>query len=200
MLGQSVAGGWLGLASCRPGELWDKPHSPRCLISNMITSQVVFVEWDHLGGEQQDRHSAWQSPACRGGRTAVPCSVHAFGQGWEPSSQNCSFSLLEESYFKNFRLNFYQNESIYFCTRIKSGWNRTQRNMLILTEYCTLNILKAKNSEQNFTEQKHAIREPGNVFICVLQREFYWSFLISGFASVVWGSSAFCSILEQRLS
>lgn len=45
--------------------------------------------------------------------------------------------------------------------------------MLILTEYCTLNILKAKNSEQNFTEQKHAIREPGNVFICVLQREFY---------------------------
>lgn len=79
----------------------------------MITSQVVFVEWDHLGGEQQDRHSAWQSPACRGGRTAVPCSVHAFGQGWEPSSQNCSFSLLEESYFKNFRLNFYQNESEY---------------------------------------------------------------------------------------
>lgn len=30
--------------------------------------------------------------------------------------------FLEESYFKNFRLNFYQNESeCIFCTRIKAG-------------------------------------------------------------------------------
>lgn len=35
--------------------------------------------------------------------------------------------------------------------------------MLILAEFCTLNILKAKNSEQSLSE--HAIRELENMFI-----------------------------------
>lgn len=36
--------------------------------------------------------------------------------------------------------------------------------MLILAEFCTLNILKAKISEQSLSE--HAIRELENVYLC----------------------------------
>lgn len=43
---------------------------------------------------------------------------------------------------------------VYFYSGIKSGWNRTQWNMLILIEFCTLNIFKAKNSKQSLSEQR----------------------------------------------
>lgn len=44
--------------------------------------------------------------------------------------------------------------------------------MLILTEFCTLNIFKAKNSKQSLSKD-HTTRELGKVFV-LLQGECHW--------------------------
>lgn len=94
--------------------------------------------------------------AAAGNRPTTALLASGFGQGLKVKfREKKPVCIFWRRLISRLQIEFPSNWiRVYFYSGIKSGWNRTQWNMLILIEFCTLNIFKAKNSKQSLSEQR----------------------------------------------
>lgn len=113
--------------------------------------------------------------AAAGNRPSTALLASGFGQGLKVKfREKKPVCIFWRRLISRLQIEFPSNWiRVYFYSGIKSGWNRTQWNMLILIEFCTLNIFKAKTPSKAWVSKDHITRELGKVFV-LLQRECHW--------------------------
>lgn len=134
----------------------------------------MFLEQSGGSSSLRDALPRIWAGAAAGNRPSTVVLASGFGQGLKVKfREKKTVCIFWRRLISRLQIEFPSNSiRVYFYSGIKSGWNRTQWNMLILTEFCTLNIFKAKNSKQSLSKD-HTTRELGKVFV-LLQGECHW--------------------------
>lgn len=167
---------------------------------------MLLGEQNPFGGSSSRAGALIFAPSsgCEGHGDPAPLfGCWSLARSWKPNlKKKFSLCIFWRRLISRLQVEFPSNWiRVYFYTRIKSGWNRTQWNMLILTEFCTFNILKAKISEQSLSEQKLCHQRTWKKCVFgLLQRELYCIFLSSEFWPVVWESPTFCLQRKRRIA